>query len=35
MIFRDGSEDYWSRQRVMDNIGQVNLPSGIQPGLIR
>ncbi len=33
IIFRDGAEDYWSRQRIMDRINQVNLPSGIQPGL--
>ena len=33
LIFRDGAEDYFSRQRIMDRLGQVNLPSGIQPGL--
>jgi cobalt-zinc-cadmium resistance protein CzcA len=33
LIFREGAEDYWSRQRVMDRINQVTLPSGIQPGL--
>ncbi len=33
MIFRDGTEDYFSRQRIMDRLAQVNLPSGIQPGL--
>ena len=33
LIFRDGAEDYLSRQRVMERMGQVNLPSGIQPGL--
>ena len=33
LIFQDGAEDYLSRQRVMDRISQVNLPSGIQPGL--
>jgi cobalt-zinc-cadmium resistance protein CzcA len=33
IIFRDGAEDYWSRQRIMDRINQVNLPSGIQPVL--
>ncbi len=33
LVFRDGSEDYWSRQRVMEQINQVNLPPGIQPGL--
>jgi cobalt-zinc-cadmium resistance protein CzcA len=34
MTFRDGSEDYWSRQRVIEQIGQVSLPSGIQPSLL-
>lgn len=34
ITFRDGSEDYWSRQRVIENIGQVNLPAGIQPSLL-
>src|SRR5208282_5951121 len=33
LIFRDGSEDYFSRQRIMDRVNQVNLPSGVQPGL--
>ncbi|MGD0230155.1 MAG: CusA/CzcA family heavy metal efflux RND transporter [Syntrophorhabdales bacterium] len=33
LIFKDGAEDYWSRQRVTDRINAVNLPSGIQPGL--
>jgi cobalt-zinc-cadmium resistance protein CzcA len=33
LIFRDGVEDYWARQRVMDRVNQVNLPAGIQPGL--
>jgi cobalt-zinc-cadmium resistance protein CzcA len=31
MVFRDGSEDYWSRQRVTERINQVNLPAGITP----
>ena len=34
ITFRDGSEDYWARQRVIENIGQVNLPSGVQPTLL-
>jgi cobalt-zinc-cadmium resistance protein CzcA len=34
IVFRDGVEDYWARQRVMDNISQVSLPSGIQPSLL-
>ncbi len=33
LVFRDGAEDYWSRQRIMERINQVSLPSGIQPGL--
>lgn len=33
LVFRDGAEDYWSRQRVMEQINQVSLPPGIQPGL--
>ena len=33
IIFHDGAEDYWSRQRIMDRINEVNLPPGIQPGL--
>ena len=32
-MFRDGAEDYWSRQRITERINQVSLPSGIQPGL--
>lgn len=34
MIFEDGCDDYWVRQRVTDNIGQVTLPSGIEPTLL-
>lgn len=33
MVFRDGAEDYWSRQRIMERVNQVNLPGGIQPAL--
>ena len=33
LVFREGAEDYWSRQRIVDRISQVTLPSGIQPGL--
>src|SRR5208337_2024211 len=33
LAFRDGAEDYWSRQRVMEEINQVSLPPGIRPGL--
>jgi len=33
LVFQDGAEDYFSRQRITERINQVNLPSGIQPGL--
>ncbi|HEX7853709.1 MAG TPA: CusA/CzcA family heavy metal efflux RND transporter [Sphingobium sp.] len=33
LVFRDGSEDYWSRQRIQERIQGVSLPSGISPGL--
>ena len=33
LVFRDGSEDYWSRQRIQERIQGVALPSGITPGL--
>jgi heavy metal efflux system protein len=33
MVFRDGSEDYWERQRIQERINQVNFPSSIQPGM--
>jgi cobalt-zinc-cadmium resistance protein CzcA len=33
LVFNDGAEDYWSRQRITERINQVSLPSGIQPGL--
>src|SRR5712672_3680990 len=33
MLFRDGAEDYWQRQRVRERIGDVTLPSGASPGL--
>jgi len=33
MIFRDGIEDYWSRQRIMERIQGVTLPPGLSPGL--
>ncbi len=29
LVFRDGAEDYWSRQRVLERIQNVTLPSGI------
>jgi cobalt-zinc-cadmium resistance protein CzcA len=33
LVFKDGTDDYWVRQRVNERIAQVTLPSGIQPGL--
>jgi len=33
MVFRDGTEDYWVRQRILERIGGVTLPAGAQPGL--
>jgi heavy metal efflux system protein len=33
MVFKDGADDYWERQRIMERIGQVTLPPGITPGL--
>jgi cobalt-zinc-cadmium resistance protein CzcA len=33
LVFNDGAEDYWSRQRITERMNQVTLPSGIQPGL--
>src|ERR1700681_3941646 len=33
IVFRDGIEDYWSRQRIMERIQNVTLPSGLSPGL--
>ena len=33
LVFRDGIEDYWSRQRIMEQIANVTLPPGLSPGL--
>src|SRR5574337_1895555 len=33
LVFKDGIEDYWARQRINERIAQVTLPSGITPGL--
>jgi cobalt-zinc-cadmium resistance protein CzcA len=33
LLFRDGAEDYWERQRVRDRIGDVTLPPGVQTSL--
>src|ERR1700712_100829 len=33
VVFRDGVEDYWSRQRLQERIAAVSLPYNAQPGL--
>ncbi|MFZ6773495.1 efflux RND transporter permease subunit [Undibacterium sp. SXout7W] len=33
LVFKDGTEDYFARQRVMERIGQVSLPAGVQASL--
>src|SRR6516165_4956325 len=33
LVFRDGIENYWSRQRITERIQNVTLPSGISAGL--
>ncbi len=33
LVFRDGIEDYWSRQRIMERVEDVTLPPGLSPGL--
>ena len=33
LVFKDGADDYWERQRVLEHISQVTLPSGVTPGL--
>jgi heavy metal efflux system protein len=33
LVFRDGAEDYWSRQRILERIQNVTLPPGITSSL--
>src|SRR3974377_1933019 len=33
LVFRDGAKDYWSRQRILERIQNVTLPSGITSSL--
>jgi cobalt-zinc-cadmium resistance protein CzcA len=33
VLFRDGYEDYWARQRLLERISQVTLPNGASPSL--
>jgi cobalt-zinc-cadmium resistance protein CzcA len=33
VLFRDGYEDYWARQRLLERLGQATLPAGAAPSL--
>jgi len=33
MVFKDGAEDYWERQRITERLSQITLPAGITPSL--
>ncbi|MDL2296511.1 CusA/CzcA family heavy metal efflux RND transporter [Bacteroidales bacterium OttesenSCG-928-C03] len=33
LVFEDGIDDYWARQRVLERINEVDLPFGAQPAL--
>ncbi|HSY26201.1 MAG TPA: CusA/CzcA family heavy metal efflux RND transporter, partial [Burkholderiaceae bacterium] len=33
LVFQDGTDDYFVRQRILERIAAVTLPAGIQPGL--
>ena len=33
LVFRDGTEDYWSRQRIQERLANVTLPPNITPSL--
>ena len=33
IVFKDGTEDYWSRQRVQERLNEVELPYGATSGL--
>ena len=33
LVFEDGVDDYWARQRVLERINEVDLPFDAQPGL--
>lgn len=33
MVFQDGIDDYWARQRIQERIAGVDLPPGANPGL--
>src|SRR5690242_15472387 len=33
LVFREGTEDYWSCQRITERIANVTLPAGLTPTL--
>jgi cobalt-zinc-cadmium resistance protein CzcA len=33
LVFQDGVDDYWARQRIQERIAGVDLPPGANPGL--
>jgi len=33
LVFKDGADDYWERQRVLEHLSQVTLPPGVTPSL--
>lgn len=33
LVFKDGVEEYWARERVMNHISDATLPNGIRPSL--
>lgn len=33
LVFQDGVDDYWARQRIQERISRVDLPPGASPGL--
>src|SRR5579871_1483887 len=33
VLFRDGYDDYWVRQRLLERVSQATLPAGATPGL--
>lgn len=33
VVFEDGTENYWSRERLLEKLSSISLPYGAQPGL--
>src|SRR5262249_23272743 len=33
MMFEEGTEGYWARQRVLESLAQADLPEGVKPAL--